>query len=120
MKKKDTSDIGSLIKKGQFFLAQKKIEELISSEPNNLSYRNILAIIYANQKNFKDSIIILKKIIKQSPKFIDAYINLFRIAGLMKDKSYRHSLDGVIWFLQSSSQSRKVSLIFPPRGLIIA
>ena len=45
MKKKDTSDIGSLIKKGQFFLAQKKIEELISSEPNNLSYRNILAII---------------------------------------------------------------------------
>ena len=68
MNKKDISNIGSLIQKGEFFLAQKKIEELISNEPNNLSYRNILAIIYARQKKFKGSIIVLKKIIKQSPK----------------------------------------------------
>ena len=44
------SNIKSLINKGQFTLAQKKIVELINREPNNLLYKNLLAFIYVNQK----------------------------------------------------------------------
>ena len=79
MNNKKLSIINSLIKDGQYIEAQKKIIELINDEPNNLSYRNLLAIIYVNQNKFDDSIIVLKKIIKQFPRFIDAHINLGNI-----------------------------------------
>ena len=41
-----------------FELTQEKIIELIDEEPSNLSYKNLLAIIYVNQNKIKDSIIV--------------------------------------------------------------
>ena len=61
----EISNIKSLIKKGQYVLARKKIVRLINNEPSNLSYKNLLAFIYVNQKKYKDSKIVLNNIIKQ-------------------------------------------------------
>ena len=87
MNKKKLSKIHNLIKKNQYSIAQEKIIELIDEEPSNLSYKNLLAIIYVNQNKIKDSIIVLKNIIKQFPNFIDAHINLGNIYVELRELS---------------------------------
>ena len=77
--KKNFSQISLLLNKGQYSVAEKKVRELINKHPKNLIFQNFLAIIYASQKRFEDSKIILKKIIDKSPEFIDAHINLGNI-----------------------------------------
>ena len=79
MNKQEVSRILNFIKEGKYSLAEKNIVGLINDNPKIYFYQNLLAITYASQKKFNDSIVILEKIIKYSPKFIDAYINLGNI-----------------------------------------
>ena len=68
-----------LINKGHYNVAEKDVTKLIIAHPKIVTYQNLLAVIYASQKKFEESIIVLEKIIKFSPKFIDAFINLGNI-----------------------------------------
>ena len=61
------------------YFAEKEVKRLLNKYPNNIVYQNFLAIIYVNQKKFNEAKIILQKIIDNSPKFIDAHINLGNI-----------------------------------------
>ena len=99
---KNLNNVLNLISKKNFTKAEVKIKELIKHEPKNLSYKNILAIIYIDQKKIFKSIIILKKIIKESDKFIDAYINLGNIYFNSKNMK-----DSEICFKQALSINNK-------------
>ena len=48
------SNIKNLIKKGQYFLADKKLNIAINQEPDNLAYKNLLAFIYVSQKKYEN------------------------------------------------------------------
>ena len=67
--------VSYLLQKGEFEKSEKIIRKLVKEFPNNLVYKNLLAIIYAGQKKFNNSISVLNSIVKKDPSFVEAYIN---------------------------------------------
>ena len=66
MNKSEIIIVNNLINAGKYTLAESKLIELINNNPNDLSFKNSLAVVYASQKKFKESIKIIKQIIELS------------------------------------------------------
>ena len=68
MNKQNISQILNLMKKQQFNLAEKNINEKIKHYPDDRTYLNLLAIVYASQKKFISSIKVLENFINIQSK----------------------------------------------------